>query len=278
MAQLGRTWWGQRFIAALEGFTDRGRLERGRGYSGDGRILAFNVSDGVVTATVRGNVNPYYGVYEEPRYEIRIEMAPISRKDWDKAIAHLGSNAALVAKLLMNEMPDNIDSAFGRVRLHLLPVSRRDFALTECSCPDDANPCKHIAGVYYRLAGQLDRDPFLLFELRGLSRERLRQALSTTPLGRALASLAEDRSSPPDATDSFFTRPAPAATAPDYRTFWQGEQRLPSEIESASPPAVAAILVRKGGEFPGFWESDGSFVAVMEELYRRVREKNKGVL
>ena len=278
MAKLGKTWWGQRFIAALEGFTDRGRLQRGRGYSGDSRILAFAVSDGLVTATVRGNVNPYYGVYKEPRYKTRIQMAPIAPKDWDKAIAHLGSNAALVAKLLMNEMPDDIDSAFAGVRLHLLPASRKDFALTECSCPDYANPCKHIAGVYYRLAGQLDRDPFLLFELRGLSRERLHQALSRTPLGKALASLAEDRSAPIDAAESFFTRPAPAAATPDYRSFWQGGRRLPSEIEPVRPPAVPGILVKKGGDFPAFWESEGSFTAVMEELYRRVREKNRDVL
>lgn len=62
MTTLGRTWWGQRFIAALEGFTDYGRLQRGRSYSGDSRILAFAITDGLVTATVRGNVNPYYGV------------------------------------------------------------------------------------------------------------------------------------------------------------------------------------------------------------------------
>ena len=55
----------------------------------------------------------------------------------------------------------------------------------DCSCPDYADPCKHFAGVYYRLAGRLDGDPFLLFELRGLSRERLHRALSATPLGKA---------------------------------------------------------------------------------------------
>ncbi|TVQ95150.1 MAG: hypothetical protein EA400_00245 [Chromatiaceae bacterium] len=205
-------------------------------------------------------------------------MTPIPDQDWDQAIAHLGSNAAVVAKLLMNEMPDNIDSAFAGMRLPLLPANRKDFVLTECSCPDDANPCKHIAGVYYRLAEQLDRDPFLLFELRGLSRERLHQALRGTPLGKALASLADDQAAPIAAAASFFTRPLPAAETPDYRTFWQGERRLPGAIEPARPPEVAAILVKKGGNFPAFWESEGSFVAVMEDLYRRVREKNKDAL
>ena len=65
-------------------------------------------------------------------------------------------------------MPDDIDSAFCSVKLHLLPHSRREF-LTSCSCPDSINPCKHIAGVTYRLASALDQDPLVLFELRGLS-------------------------------------------------------------------------------------------------------------
>jgi uncharacterized Zn finger protein len=278
MAKLGRTWWGRRFIEALEGFTDSGRLQRGRGYSGDRRILDFDIANGTVTATVRGNINPYYGVYKEPRYKTRIRMAPIPTGDWAKAIAHLGSNAALVSKLLMNEMPDNIDDAFADVKLHLLPHSRKDFALTDCSCPDYANPCKHIAGAYYRLAGRLDSDPFLLFELRGLPRERLHKALRTTPLGKALAALMAEESTEPIPAESFFTRPAAATSTPDYRAFWQGKKRLPSEIEPATPAAVPAILIRKGGDYPAFWDKEASFIEVMQELYLRVREKNKGVL
>jgi uncharacterized Zn finger protein len=273
--RLGRTWWGQRFIAALEGFTDSGRLQRGRAYSGDRRILDFAIADSTVTATVRGNVNPYFGVYKEPQYKIRIRMTPIPTAGWNKAIAHLGSNAALVSKLLMNEMPDTIDDAFADVKLHLLPRSRQDFALTDCSCPDYANPCKHIAGAYYRLAGRLDSDPFLLFELRGLTRERLHRALSATPLGKALAALMAEEPADLAPAESFFTRPAAATSTPDYRAFWQGKKRLPTEIEPATPAAVPAILIRKGGDYPAFWDKDVSFIEVMQTLYLRVREKNK---
>jgi uncharacterized Zn finger protein len=205
-------------------------------------------------------------------------MAPIPPTDWDKAIAHVGGNAALIAMLLMNEMPDNIDDAFGGVKLHLLPGSRKDFALTKCSCPDYANPCKHIAGVYYRLAGQLDAGPFLLFELRGIARERLHQALSKTPLGKALVSLTDDQSADIAAAESFFTRPTAMAAMPDYQAFWHGKQRLPGEIEPAVPAAIPGMLAKKGGDFPPVWDKDTSFVVVMEELYLRVRQKNKGVL
>jgi uncharacterized Zn finger protein len=278
MARHGKTWWGRRFIEALEGFTDSARLQRGRGYSRESRILAFDIADGLVSATVRGNVNPYFGVYKEPRYKTRIQMAPIPAKDWDKALAYLGSNAALVSKLLLNEMPDNIDDAFANVKLHLLPRSRKDFARTDCSCPDYANPCKHIAGVYYRLASRLDGDPFLLFELRGLSRERLQQGLRTTPLGNALAALMVEAPPEDAAVESFYTRPLAASSTPDYKSFWNGKRRLPSEIEPATPAAVPAILVRKAGDFPPFWDRDSSFIEVMEDLYSRVRGKNKRVL
>src|SRR5437868_4607494 len=67
-----------------------------------------------------------------------------------------------------------------------LPHSESDF-VTDCSCPDWANPCKHIAGVYYLLASALDRDPFLMFELRGLSRDDLHAELVRSPLGQILS-------------------------------------------------------------------------------------------
>ena len=66
MASPDKTWWGQRFLAALEGFTVSGRPARGRAYGSDSRILKFDLTDAVVTATVRGNINPYYGVYKAP--------------------------------------------------------------------------------------------------------------------------------------------------------------------------------------------------------------------
>jgi len=86
---------------------------------------------------------------------------------------------------LLNEVPDNIEDCF--TGLHLLPQSRKYFK-TSCSCPDYANPCKHIAGVYYLVASELDDDPLLLFELRGLSRDKLQRELAKSPLGKVLSS------------------------------------------------------------------------------------------
>jgi uncharacterized Zn finger protein len=282
MRPHGKTWWGQRFLAALEEQMDSGRLRRGRGYSGPGRILAFEIgADGSVHASVRGNINPYFGVTKEPHYRTEIRLRPIPAQAHRPLIEHLGGRADLVSRLLMNEMPDDIDQALAASGFTLLPRTVQDLARVTCSCPDPVNPCKHIAGVYYRLAAQLDQDPLLLFELRGLPRTELRAQLARTPLGEALAPLMSDDEQPP---------PQPAASlypplhrqqdaqsgAVDPQTFWRGRAPLPEE--QPEPPGtspVPAVLVKKGGDFPPFWDRPQSFIAVMEELYRRVASKNR---
>jgi len=59
MTQFSRTWWGRRFIEALEGFTDPSRLGRGRSYANGDRIIGYAIAEGTVTAKVRGSINPY---------------------------------------------------------------------------------------------------------------------------------------------------------------------------------------------------------------------------
>jgi uncharacterized Zn finger protein len=277
MAQFSRTWWGQRFIAALEQFTDPARLGRGRSYAHGGRILDYTLSHGTVTARVRGSINPYFGVYKEPIYETSITIKAIATVDWIKVISQIASRADLVTKLLMNEMPDTIEDAFSELGLHLLPHSQRDF-VTACSCPDYANPCKHIAGVYYLLASALDHDPFLMFELRGLSRDDLRAQLAQMPLGQILAAALVAKDDPIEPAESYYTRPArkPAETGvTSHKAFWTGAKMLPAPLGNSSQSAVSAILIKKQGDYPPFWQKDISFISVMEELYERVRTKNR---
>ncbi len=275
MAGFSRTWWGQRFIEALERFTDRARLGRGRSYALGGRILDYQIKNGTVRAQVRGSINSYFGVYKEPIYTTIVALKPISPAGWRVVMADLLSKAAPVAKLLLNELPEDIDDTFGRSGLHLLPGGGGDFT-TECSCPDWSNPCKHIAGLCYILASVLDQDPFLLFELRGLAREQLRVELERSPLGQLLASEFDVPELEPQPDLSYYTRPVaePAPSKVSYKEFWTGARRLPGLAERSQTPVVTALLIRKGGDYPPFWPKDQSFIALMEELYERVRTKS----
>lgn len=276
MNKVGKTWWGRRFLAVLESFTEAGRLARGRQYLTGNRILHWKVSQNGATATIRGSVNPYYGVHEVPEYQTSIAFAPIPDAAWQDALALIGSRAGFVSRLLFNEMPDEIERPLSELGFSLLPASRADIS-SHCSCPDYENPCKHTAALYCLLAGRLDQDPFLLFELRGLTRADLIRRLRDTSLGSALASALDQAPPEPRPVQSFFTRPValplPATVAP--REFWRGQRKLPSGVEPATPAAVAGILIRKGGDYPSFWTKEESFVEAMDAFYEHVRKKGK---
>lgn len=275
MKKFSRTWWGDRFIQALEAFTDEGRLQRGRSYASGGKVKSFEIEQNHITAQVKGSINPYFGVYKEPTYHISIEITPISKTQWKSAVEKLSSIASIVSRLLLNEVPENIEDTFSTLGLYLLPHSRKDFK-TKCSCPDSANPCKHIAGVYYLVASQLDNNPFLLFELRGISKTELQAKLAESSLGKALAEELNTKEIPLETSTSFYTRLEKQAISQKTtaREFWLSTKRLPQTIEVPTQSSVSAILIKKEGDFPAFWQKDNSFIEAMEELYRRVKTKN----
>jgi uncharacterized Zn finger protein len=284
MASFSRTWWGKKFIEALEKLMDSGRLSRGRSYARNGKILKFEINKGKIAAKVRGSINPYFGVYEEPLYTTTIEFEPIAKAQWSQAIAHIASKASFVSRLLLNEIPENIEDGFRGMGLNLLPQSRKDLK-AKCSCPDSSNPCKHIAGVYFLLAAELDNDPFLLFELRGLSRQALKTELEKSPLGQALSAELEADNAPPTSVASYYCRPQVIGVTGKevpmgdrLEDFWHGPKRLPQTVHSPSTSPISAVLVKKQGDFPAFWPRDNSFIAVMEELYQRVKTRNKDLL
>ena len=278
MGEFSRTWWGQKFITAIESFTDSARLGRGRSYARGGKILEFAVNKGEIEATIKGSVNPYFGVYTEPRYHTVVKIKAISQKDWSEIIQNMATNASFVSKLLLNEVPENIESSFKAVNKNLLPRSSKDFQ-TSCSCPDWSNPCKHIAGLCYRFASELDEDPFLIFELRGLTQEQLHQELAKTPLGRALIAGLKTEELAPTPVTSYYTRPQTnkVNTATSLKDFWLGKNITPANSIETKETNISAILVKKAGDFPAFWHRDASFIATMEELYQRVKTKNRDV-
>ncbi len=127
-------------------------------------------------------------------YEVTLRISVLEPAAWDGAVAAMGEQAVFAAELLAGRMPNDIDEAFRAARSSLFPAHRGDLD-TDCSCPDWANPCKHVAATHYVLGEAFDKDPFLLFELRGRGRDdvlaalrRLRGAVET-PAREAVATV-----------------------------------------------------------------------------------------
>jgi len=179
---IGETWWSKRWIAVLESFDMGARLSRGRSYARKGQVISIDVQKGIVIAKVQGT---------RPKpYDVRIQLNPIAEHDWDKVTDAMASKAIFAAKLLSGEMPLDIEDAFSEAGIALFPRAKKELE-TDCSCPDWANPCKHIAAVYYLLAERFDEDPFLIFKLRGRTKEEI---IDTLREKRAVAVSVEEES------------------------------------------------------------------------------------
>jgi len=165
---FAKSWWAERWIIALERLMDSGRLSRGRSYARRGQVLSIEEVKGGVKARVQGS---------RPKpYNISIQITPLTDKQWEKVIDTLAEQAIYSAQLLAGEMPQDIESVFEAASVSLFPAKRGDLT-TDCSCPDYANPCKHIAAAHYILGERFDEDPFLIFRLRGRTQEQVMQAL-----------------------------------------------------------------------------------------------------
>ena len=163
-----KNWWADRWIAALKPLMDSGRLGRGRSYARRGQVMDIKIAPGQVTSRVQGS--------RRTPYKVDIQLKPLGDKQWGKVLDALAEQAIFAAQLLTGEMPADIEDVFEAVNVPLFPASRGDLK-TSCSCPDWANPCKHIAAVYYLLGERFDEDPFLLFELRGRNQKEIASAL-----------------------------------------------------------------------------------------------------
>lgn len=161
---IGATWWSQRFIATLEAFALGPRLTRGKRYARAGQVLDLEVEAGAVHAGVQSS--------RATPYRVSIRVLPLSGKDWARVEEAMAARAVFLAKLLAGEMPPDIEEAFAACHLSLFPAAPSDLT-TDCSCPDWANPCKHVAATYYLLAEAFDDDPFLILAWRGRTRDEL---------------------------------------------------------------------------------------------------------
>lgn len=250
---IGDTWWSKRWVKVLESFGWSNRLERGRRYARGGQVLDFKLTTGKVTARVQGSTpKPYL---------VSIEIKPLSEGAWDRVVEEMSGKAIFAAKLLAGEMPQNIEEAFDTAGMSLFPESSKDIK-TDCSCPDSANPCKHIAAVYYILAEEFDRDPFMLFKLRGRTKDDI-----TASLRKMRAAGAESVAEPeiPGEAGEQKTAPLPA------EDFWQGEE-LESFSVNISPPDVSAAVIKRLG-VPQFWDSKEDFSKKMGGYYEEVSRR-----
>ena len=246
---FGASWWAKRWTQTLEEFQLGGRLSRGRSYARKGQVISLDIQQGGVTAKVQGS--------RQRPYDVAITVQTISTQGWERLQEAMAEQPIIAASLLSGRMPDNIEETFTAVGLSMLP-NRKDDLETDCSCPDWSNPCKHIAAVYLLLGEEFDRDPFLIFRMRGMDREDL--------LGsefRRSAQTLEPPALPPE--------PLP----PEVEEFWSNPITALQENDLAGPaivPNADASLPQQLGRFP-LWQGNREFIPAMKVIYRAASQQ-----
>ncbi|MDD2459611.1 MAG: SWIM zinc finger family protein [Kiritimatiellia bacterium] len=244
-----RAWWSRRWTEVIERFRLGARLGRGRNYAVSGQVSQLEIAPGMITAQVQG-------ANKEP-YASSIRFRTVAEDAKAGLIAALRAQPMLVARLLVAELPLEVEGLFRAAGCPLFPQRENDLT-SRCSCPDYANPCKHLAAIYYLLGEAITKNPLLLLGVRGISRAEL--------LG-----------------DAALTAPAPAATArPDAPASvdlagFYGSPHPPFEDFGTAVKALThAPLIYRLGPLP-FWRGQERFSDTLEHLYARAAARGWAV-
>jgi uncharacterized Zn finger protein/DNA-binding transcriptional regulator YiaG len=180
---IARSFWGKGWCDHLESFSDyANRLPRGRSYVRNGSVCHLDIRPGRIEAIVSGS----------ELYNIVIRIKELKAATWasikNTCSGHIGS----MLELLQGKLSDQV-MAIVTDRHHGLFPQPGEIAL-DCSCPDWADMCKHVAAVLYGVGSRLDSQPELLFLLRDVDAQELIAAEMALPeAATASDTLADDQ-------------------------------------------------------------------------------------
>jgi uncharacterized Zn finger protein len=157
---LATTWWGKSWNSNLERYADyRNRIGRGRSYVRHRAVLDLQLTPGSVTALVQGS--------EVQPYRVAITVDTLSANHWSTIRTACAGCFDSLSELLGGTFPQALKDLFFAKGAGLFPSPREIHF--DCSCPDWAAMCKHVAAALYGVGARLDEDPSLFFALRGIT-------------------------------------------------------------------------------------------------------------
>jgi uncharacterized Zn finger protein len=233
-------WWVEQWMELINGYRFKKRLERAWGYAREGHVTSIRFEGRRVHARVQGT--------DEAPYKVKLWLDVLNDEDWGYVLEALTQKARWSAQLLAGIMPSDIERAFAASGKRLFPFKLQEVR-SECSCPDKANPCKHISAVYFLMGDRFSEDPFVLFQLRGRNRTKLLEDLAEQRR-KALASLAEERAgdaAPPE------EMPAPLLPHPavlDPSLWWRYNRSLDGDLVVITPAMEGDTGLDAAGDLP----------------------------
>ncbi len=266
-----RQWWVQRWLELLDSYRFKKRLERARIYAREGNVLSIEFQGAQVLAKVQGS--------EPEPYQVSLSLAPFTDQDWDYVIETMSEKAIFSAQLLAGEMPPKIEEVFTGGGLSLFPFTLSDIH-SGCTCPDKANPCKHIGAVYYQLGDRFSEDPFVLFQLRGRTRNQILDALrQLRSRGTGEQERRGDGENFPISTQHSKIKQEEQSLTPssqyhlNIEQFWQYDELLESSLVVIVPPSESKTVLDILGTIPLPYSDAQAVRQYLKQVYQTASQQ-----
>ena len=153
---FGKTWWGEQWLNSLNNIDYSNRLPRGASYARRGSVTKIDIKGNQIKARVQGT--------RPSPYKVDIIMPPFFDPELGSFIKEITKRPVIISKLLNRALDPSILQLAERFGLKVFPKQWSDLKM-QCSCPDWAVPCKHLASVIYKVSAEIDNNPFLVFTL-----------------------------------------------------------------------------------------------------------------
>lgn len=259
--QTDKEWWTQQWIDLLNSYRFKKRLERARNYARQGNVLSLEFKEQKIIAQVQGTA-------PEP-YKLSLWLDNFTDEDWGYIIKTMSERAIFTAKLLAGEMPQNIEEIFAANGLRLFPFTL-DEIHSRCDCPDKARVCKHIAAVYYLLGDRFSDDPFLLFQLRGRTKQKILETLrqkrgkseDKNPIETVKIKQEKEHNYPNSENQEH----------PNIEQFWQYNQQLDSSLVVITPPPTNETVLDVLGPIP-LGTSANIVMDYLKQIYQNISQQ-----
>jgi len=241
----GNTWWGKQWLNALKNIDFSNRLPRGRTYANKGMAKDIEIIGNKITAKVDGS---------RPRpYQVSFVIPKFTPKQQAQIVESVIEHPMHLSELLNRKLPPQLMQICADKGIHLFPDSWNDIK-GNCSCPDWAVPCKHMAAVLYLIANEIDQNPFLVFELHDFDLfKALKRAGYTTQEQHDISILPLERL-------------RQSVTQQHKKVIWSDEKF--NQLDFSTIPNCKTDLLAILGEKPVFFPS-GDFKKVLESVYTK---------
>ena len=210
--KIAHSWWGISWNKNLESYADySNRIGRGRSYVRHGSVLDLKIKEGKILSLVQGSTS-------RP-YEVKISISKIKSSVWQKILSECRGQIDSLQTIVDGKLPKTMETVLTQPSSGMFPAPAEIHL--NCSCPDSAYMCKHVAATLYGVGARLDNDPSLFFTLRGVKmKDLVSQAVkgeAKTLLQRAKKKTSDRIISEADLSATFgidMDLPSPSSPAP----------------------------------------------------------------